>query len=99
MGLALGIGEDPIDWLALCARWILNRTLTFGSSDRSPGALFRYLVTQSIGSAINLAVFSGIVMVFGAGALLAPLAVGAAAGLVSNILMSKYAVFSERPRM
>ena len=39
------------------------------------------------------------VMVFGAGILLVPLAVGAAAGLVSNFLMSKYVVFSERPRM
>ena len=78
---------------------MLNRALTFGSSTRWAEESMRYLVTQSIGSAINLVVFSGIVMVFGAGTLLVPLAVGAAAGLVSNFLMSKYVVFSERPKM
>lgn len=89
----------PSFGLAVCTTWILNRTLTFGSSNRWLGESFRYLVTQPIGSAINLVVFSGIVMVFGAGALLVPLAVGAAAGFVSDFLMSKYAVFSERPKM
>ena len=79
--------------------WILNRTLTFGSSNRWAGESVRYLVTQSIGSAINLVVFSGMVMVFGAGTLLLPLAVGAAAGLIFNFLMSKYVVFSDRPMM
>jgi len=43
--------------------------------------------------------FSGIVMVFGAGILLMPLAVGAVAGLVSNFLMSRHIVFSERPKV
>ena len=77
----------------------MNRTLTFGSSNRWAGESIRYLVTQSIGSAINLVVFSGIVIAFGAGTLLVPLAVGAVVGLVSNFLMSKYVVFSARPRM
>ena len=66
---------------------------------RPAGESIRYPVTQSIVSAINLAVFSGIVMVFRAGTLLLPLAVGAAAGRVSNFLMSKYVVFSGRPEM
>ena len=78
---------------------MLNRTLTFDSSNRWEAESFRYLVTQSIGSAINLVVFSGIVMVFGARTLLVPLAVGAVAGLASNFLMSRYVVLSERPKM
>ena len=93
------LARIPSFGLAVCMTWILNRTLTFGSSNRWAGESIRYLVTQSIGSAINLVVFSGIVMMFGAGTLLVPLAVGAAAGLVSNFLMSKYVVFSERPKM
>jgi hypothetical protein len=43
--------------------------------------------------------FSGIVMGFGSGALFMLLAAGALPGLVSNFLMSKYVVFSERPKM
>ena len=66
----------------------------WGKTHVAPG----YLVAQSIGSAVNLVVFSGIVMVFGTGTLLLPLAVGAAAGLVFNFLMSKYVVFSQRPK-
>ena len=93
------LARIPSFGLAVCVTWILNRTLTFGSSNRWAGESIRYLITQSIGSAINLVVFSGIVMVFGAGTLLVPLAAGAAAGLVSNFLMSKYIVFSARPRM
>ena len=92
------LARIPSFGLAVCVTWILNRTLTFGSSNRWAGESFRYLVTQSIGSAINLAVFSGIVMVFGAGTLFAPPAVGAAAGLVSSFLMWKHVVFSERPK-
>ena len=84
--------------LAVLVTWMLNRAITFGSSNRWAGESFRYLVTQSIGAVINLTVFSGIVMVFGAGALLVPLAGGAAAGLVFNFLTSKYVVFSERPK-
>ena len=68
-----------------------------GKTHRFPG--LSVCGFPQIGSAINLVAFSGMVMVFGAGTLLAPLAVGAAAGLVSNFLMSKYVVFSERPRM
>ena len=93
------LARIPSFGLAVCVTWILNRTLTFGSSNRWAVESFRYLLTQSIGSAINLAVFSGIVMVFGVGTLLVPLAVGAAAGLVFNFLMSKYVVFSERPKV
>jgi putative flippase GtrA len=93
------LARIPSFGLAVCVTWILNRTLTFASSNRWAGESFRYLVAQSIGAAINLAVFSGIVMVSGAGTLLVPLVVGAAAGLVSNFLMSKYVVFSERPKM
>jgi len=92
------LARIPSFGLAVCVTWILNRTLTFGSSNRWAGESIRYLIAQSIGSAINLGVFSGIVMVVGAGTLLVPLAVGAAGGLVSNFLMSKYLVFSERPR-
>jgi putative flippase GtrA len=92
------LARIPSFRLAVCVTWTLNRTLTFGSSNRWAGKSIRYLVTQSIGSAINLVVFSGIVVVFGGGTLLVPLAVGAAAGLVSNFLMSKYVVFSERPK-
>ena len=97
MGLALGAGEDPIVW----TRGLHDMDIESHAYVRfeRAGESFRYLLTQSIGSAINLVVFSGMVMVFGAGTLLAPLAVGAAAGLVSNFLMSKYVVFSERPRM
>ena len=98
-GWHLALARIPSFGLAVCVTWILNRTLTFGSSNRWAGESIRYLGTQSLGSAINLVVFSGIVMVFGAGTLLVPLAVGAAAGLVSNFLMSKYVVFSERPKM
>ena len=59
---------------------MLNRTLTFDSSNRWEGESFRYLVTQSIGPAISLVVFSGIVMVFWAGTPLVPLAAGARSG-------------------
>lgn len=93
------LARIPSFALAVCVTWIMNRTLTFGSSNRWAGESIRYLVTQSIGSAVNLVVFSGIVIAFGAGTLLVPLAVGAVAGLVSNFLMSKYVVFSVRPRM
>lgn len=93
------LARMPSFALAVCVTWVLNRTLTFGSSNRWAGESFRYLVTQSIGSAINLTVFSGIVIVFGAGTLLMPLAVGAVAGLVFNFLMSKHVVFSERPKV
>jgi putative flippase GtrA len=93
------LARIPSFALAVGVTWILNRAFTFGSSNRWIGESYRYLVTQSIGSAINLLVFSGIVMVFGAGALFMPLAVGALAGLVSNFLMSKYVVFSDRPKM
>ena len=92
------LARFPSFGLAVCVTWLLNRTLTFGSSNRWAGESIRYLITQSIGSAINLVVFSGIVMVVGAGALLVPLAAGAAAGLVFNFLMSKYVVFRERPK-
>ena len=93
------LARIPSFGLAVCMTWILNRTLTFGSSNQWAGESVRYLVTQSIGSAINHVVFSGMVMVFGAGTLLLPLAVGAAAGLIFNFLMSKYVVFSDRPMM
>ena len=92
------LARIPSFALAVWVTWMLNHTFTFGSSNRWAGESFRYLVTQSIGAAINLMVFSGIVMVFGAGALLVPLAIGAAVGLVSNFLMSKHVVFSERPK-
>ena len=93
------LARIPSFGLAVCATWILNRTLTFGSRNRWTGESLRYILTQSIGSAINLAVFSGIVMLLGARALLAPLAVGATAGLLFNFLMSKRVVFCERSEM
>jgi len=63
------------------------------------GMPFLFLAMRWIGSAINPAAFSGIVTVFGVGTLLMPLAVGAVEGLVSNFLMSKHVVFSERPKV
>ena len=98
MGGHWALARIPSVALAVCATWVLNRVLTFGSSNHWAGESFRYLVTQSIGSAINRMAFSGIVMVFGAGTLLMLLAVGAVAGLVFNFL-SKHVVFSEQAKV
>jgi putative flippase GtrA len=89
------LARGPSFTLAVGVTWMLNRRFTFGSSNRWLGESFRYLITQVIGSVINLAVFSGIVVVFGEDDLLVPLAAGAAAGLVFNFLMSKHVVFGQ----
>jgi hypothetical protein len=57
---------------------------------------YQRFVTKSIVSAIILVVFSGIVIVFGAGAV--PLAIGVMARMASEFPMSKNIVFIERAR-
>lgn len=86
---------------ATLVTWLLNRRMVFrtgGSAGRKRDEYFRYLVIQSIGIAINFAVFYVAVRIgLGIGsAQLVPLAMGSIAAMFFNFAGSRRFVFLSR---
>ncbi|NNF52668.1 MAG: GtrA family protein [Gammaproteobacteria bacterium] len=85
---------------AVTATWYLNRKWTFTVSERaSKGSEYaRYLAVQTIGAAINLAVYLVVLHIYPvlAGIPVIPLAMGSAVALAFNFIASRYWVFKER---
>lgn len=90
---------------AVSVTWLMNRYFTFADrralqARASAGEYARYLLTQSLGAAINLLVFwlALLVMPTLHQHLLVPLAMGSACGLVFNYSVMHHLVFPRRPQ-
>lgn len=84
---------------AVLATWYLNRRITFG--DRGPllRSLVRYVVVSSIGTAVNFAVYSALVL--GSASMAArpllPFAVASVLAMAFNYLGARHFAFPARP--
>lgn len=84
---------------AVLATWYLNRRITF--SDRGPAlrSLLRYVLVSSLGTTLNFAVYSALVL--GSAAMsarpLIPFAIASAGAMVFNYLGARYFAFPVRP--
>lgn len=89
--------------LAVSVTWLLNRTLVFHSTRSRGGGrrseYARYIAVQVVGAAVNLAVFSALLVAFPrfTSTPILPLAVGAMFGLLVNYACARYWVFDSRP--
>jgi putative flippase GtrA len=82
---------------AVCATWVLNRTITFPESHAGPAlrSLLRYFAVSAAGAGVNFCVYT--LLVFASPAMAArpilPLAIGSVVALMVNYLGSKHFAF------
>lgn len=80
--------------------WYCNATVTFRDVEQASKRItfMRYIVTNSAGFAINLSVYSGLILGFQVmqDHLTLPLMAGCLSGLVMNFLSSKFIVFRQK---
>lgn len=86
---------------AVSVTWYLNRRLTFGDRrSRRRGAEYgRYLGTQIVGAAINLAIYAGVIAAVPplASYPVVPLAAGSGLAMVFNFLAARHFAFAGSP--
>ena len=86
--------------IASAATWFLNRKLTFQTahSNQPTKEYGRYVAVQAIGGALNMGVFTGVVMQWPllSSQPIVPLAFGAIAGLLFNFIASRNYVFDSK---
>lgn len=87
---------------AAFATWLLNRHFTFDarSVERTSVEAILYLAIQGGGAALNLVIFGACLAYFPGLRVIpiVPLAVGAVAGVLFNFSLSRYLLYSARPR-
>ena len=84
---------------AALATWYLNRRITFGDHGPALRSLLRYVLVSSLGTTLNFAVYSALVL--GSAAMSArpmiPFAIASVLAMVFNYLGARYFAFSARP--
>lgn len=89
----------PSFLLAVCATWLMNRSLAFAGRglERTSVEALSYLAIQTCGAAINMGIFVLCLahMPALAKAPVIPLAIGSAGGLAFNFLASKAFLYSK----
>jgi putative flippase GtrA len=80
---------------AATVTWWLNRTFTFRSTSPAQSEFVKFLIGNSLGAALNFAIYSAIIAFFGAANWLpvAAVAAGSLAGLCVNFVVSSNFVF------